>query len=315
MQHPPPDDTQATGGTGGGGGGGEAGEAGLEVFASDRPNAARMYDYWLGGKDNTEADRAAADQLTAVTPNLPALARANRAFLVRAVEHLAAEHGIRQFVDFGSGLPTRRNVHQVAQEIDPDARVVYVDHDPIVTRHAYRLLAREGVGDRVKVLRYDVREMSQVVGDAGFRAVIDPGEPTGVLMVAVLHFVDAPAESFHEQIFRPLARVLAPGSLLAFSYGVVEEHEGQVEQVHAAYRGGSSGVGPMRGPREVEELIPPPWRLLPPGLATVEGWRGIGEPDPLLAGRDRSLWGAAGVARLDPADPPGPPGGGGEAAR
>lgn len=281
--------------------GGADGADAVGVWASDRPNAARMYDYWLGGKDNNEADREAADRLTDELAELPLLARSNRAYLGRAVRHLAAEHGFRQFLDIGSGLPTRSNVHQVAQAVDPGCRVVYVDHDPIVTRHARVLLAEQGQDrGRVGVLRYDVRETARLLDDPALHEVLDLREPVAVLMVALLHFIDGPPEMFHEKIFGPLAAALAPGSVIAFSHGVGNPR-GPAATVRETYQRGPSGVGPVRSPEDVLALLPAPWRLVGSELVPVECWQGIGAPVPEpRRDRERTLWLAAGVLRLEP---------------
>ncbi|HMH94918.1 MAG TPA: SAM-dependent methyltransferase, partial [Streptosporangiaceae bacterium] len=148
--------------------------------------AARMYDYWLGGHDNFAADRIAALKLAEHAPDVPFLAKANRAFLGRAVRYLAGEAGIRQFLDLGTGLPTKGNVHQVAQAIVPAARVVYVDNDPMVMAHSRALKTGEGTA----VIHADLRDPDTILGHPDTRRLIDFSEPLAVLFVSVLHFVD-----------------------------------------------------------------------------------------------------------------------------
>jgi S-adenosyl methyltransferase len=149
------------------------------------PNPSRMYDYLLGGKDNFPADREAANRVIAAYPEARALARANRRFLTRAVWFLA-EHGISQYIDLGTGLPTSPNVHQVARQVRPDARVVYVDNDPVVTCHGQALCA---TNDGVAVIDGDIRDPRSILADPELTAVIDFAEPVAILCVAVLHFI------------------------------------------------------------------------------------------------------------------------------
>src|SRR6516165_10806739 len=153
------------------------------------PNIARMYDYWLGGKDNFAADREAAERLAAVIPALPWLARQNRDFLQRTVEFLAGE-GITQFLDIGSGLPTNQNVHEVAQRVRPDARVVYVDIDPVVVSHAQALLS----GSQTTAVRADLSRPEEILNAPEVRRLIDFGQPVAVLVIAVLHILPDEAD-------------------------------------------------------------------------------------------------------------------------
>lgn len=151
------------------------------------PSVARVYDYSLGGKDNFAVDRAAADHVLEVLPEAPRLALENRAFLVRAVRHMAREHGITQFLDIGAGLPTMENTHQVAQQIHPPARVVYVDNDPIVLAHGRAILAEDY---RTAILTADMRDIEAVFASAETRRLIDPNEPVGLLLVAIVHHLN-----------------------------------------------------------------------------------------------------------------------------
>ena len=156
--------------------------AGVDVR---KPHAARVYDYALGGKDNYAADRALIDKLSAIIPDTLPAAQENRAFLGRAV-HFLAEAGIRQFIDIGTGLPTQGNVHEVAHEVAPDARVVYVDYDPIVLAHSRELLSGT---DNAIVIQGDARRPDDILGDPRLRKVIDFEEPVAVLLVGLLHLV------------------------------------------------------------------------------------------------------------------------------
>ncbi len=157
-------------------------------FRPDIPSTARIYDYYLGGKDNYPADRAAAEHIIASMPNgvVRTAAVQNRKFLMRAVRHLTADLGIRQFLDIGTGLPTMNSVHQVAQSIAPDSRVVYVDNDPVVLAHARDML--HGLPGTM-ITKHDLREPLSIISDPGVQAMLDFEQPIAVLLVAILHFV------------------------------------------------------------------------------------------------------------------------------
>jgi len=177
------------------------------------PHPARVYAYWLGGKDHYQADRDAAEEVMRRRPQVVAGARANRAFLVRAVRYLAGERGIRQFLDIGTGLPAPGSTHQVAQDIAPDSCIVYVDNDPVVLAHARALLTSSPRGS-CDYIEADLRDPSAIL--AGAAQTLDFARPTAVLLLAVLHFItdtDNPAN-----IVTALARKLAPGSFLAISH-------------------------------------------------------------------------------------------------
>lgn len=188
----------------------ERNDSGPCAFDADTPHIARMYDYWLGGKDNFAVDRAAAERLVELVPETRDIALANRRFLVRAVRHLASR-GIDQFIDLGAGVPTSPNVHEVARETHPDARVVYVDSDPIVAVHHRALNGADGVLARTA----DARDTEAVLGDERIRGLIDFTRPVGVLCVGVLHYLGTDAE------VRPMldryAEACAPGSYRAAS--------------------------------------------------------------------------------------------------
>ena len=173
------------------------------------PNMARVYNYWLGGKDNFPADRAEADLLLGIYPPLRDLVRENRAFVTRAVAW-AAGQGISQFLDLGAGLPASPAVHQAARAVQPAARVAYVDNDPVVLAHARALLAGEGV----TAVAADLRDPAAVLADKALRAVIDPAQPAGVILGAVLHFLDAGTA---RTVAGGYAELIAPGSYLIIS--------------------------------------------------------------------------------------------------
>jgi hypothetical protein len=159
----------------------------VEAFDTSRPNIARVYDYWLGGKDNFAADRELAEKIIAINPLVAEMARANRAFIVTAVTR-AAQAGVTQFLDLGAGLPTYPSIDEAVQEVNPGARVAYVDNDPVVVSHARALLAsRPGVAAAAA----DLADAAAVLADPEVRQVIDPGRPVCVTMACVLHFFDA----------------------------------------------------------------------------------------------------------------------------
>lgn len=248
------------------------------------PNVARIYDCLLGGKDNFAADRAAAQQLIAAIPDIAAIARDNRAFLVRVVRCLAAEAGIRQFLDLGGGLPTQSNVHQVAQQVAPDARVVYVDHDPMVWSHGQALLASN---ERVAMVLADLTRPADVLGNPEVKRLLDFSRPVALLCTATLHFV-ADEDKPHEAIatYRDHA---APGSYLAITHGSLEgkdkDPRGDNERVSSIYSQASARLRP----RPVPEILRffDGFSLIEPGLAWMTEWR----PDPGVppAGRITSL--------------------------
>ena len=173
------------------------------------PNAARVYDCFLGGKDNFAVDRELAQKILEVLPDTADVCRDNRDFLQRAVRFLAGEAGIRQFLDIGSGLPTMGNVHEVAQEAAPGVRVAYVDYDPVVLSHARALLAK---GKDVVVAEGDLRSPEAILADERVRQLIDFSQPVAVLLVAMLHFV-TDADRPYDAV-RTLVDALAPGSYL-----------------------------------------------------------------------------------------------------
>jgi SAM-dependent methyltransferase len=180
---------------------------------SEKPSTARIYDYYLGGKDNYLVDREAAERVMAVVPESTAAVQSNRAFLIRAVRFLAAEAGIRQFLDVGSGLPTQLNVHEVAHSVTPDAHVVYVDCDPSVRAYGDALLS---TAESVRFAQQDLRRPEEILDDPAVHALIDFTQPVAILLVAILPYIDDPDDP--EEIVAKLRQVMAPGSYLAISH-------------------------------------------------------------------------------------------------
>jgi hypothetical protein len=234
-----------------------------------------MYDYWLGGKDNFAADREAADRQARAIPQLPLLARENREFLRRAVRFLARQ-GISQFLGIGSGLPTNENVHEVAQRVDPDARVVYADIDPVVVNHAQALLS----GPRVAAVRGDVCRPAEILGAPEVRALIDFSQPVAVLMLAVLHVI--PDEADPAGAVARLRAAMAPGSYLVISHAdVSREHVAGTQRLSAAARELEQAVTALqRVPARTRDEITGFFgdlTLVEPGLTDIWAWRPDGD--------------------------------------
>jgi hypothetical protein len=257
-----------------------------DVVDSTMPNVARIYDYLLGGKDNFAADREAAGQLVAAIPDVAAIARDNRSFLGRAVRYLAAEAGLRQFLDLGSGLPTQANVHQLAQGVAPDSRVVYVDSDPMVASHGRALLAR---GDEVAMVLGDLRDPAGILGHPEVAGLLDLTRPVAVLCTSTLHFI--PDYEDPHRIIAGYRDNLAPGSHLVITHGTIEEDpEGEADKAAGVYRQASSQLH-VRPLAEVRRFFEG-FELVDPELVWITEWRP--EPGTEPTGRRQSLRGAVG---------------------
>lgn len=241
------------------------------------PNAARIYDYYLGGRENFQADRVAADELAKLVPGAEDAAHDNRAFLHRAVRFLA-EQGISQFLDIGAGMPGMPgtvSVLDVAREVHPDARVAYVDYDPIVVSHCGALLARPG---QAVVVQADVRQPETLLAHPSVRGLLDFRKPVGVLLVAVLHYVsddDHPA-----RIMSTLRDALAPGSYLAIGH-VSHDHVPRpvMAAAVAAFAKSSASIWP-RSANQVRHLFDG-FDLVEPGLVPQPAWRPDGGTPPV----------------------------------
>jgi hypothetical protein len=239
------------------------------------PNPARIYDYLLGGKDNYPADREVADQVLAIAPRTREVVQDNRAFLRRVVGFLTRDAGIRQFIDLGSGLPTHGNVHEVAQAIAPEARVVYVDNDAMVVTHSRALLA----GHNAIAIEADLREPDTVLGHPEVHELIDFQQPIALLLVAILHFVDD-----HEDPFGAVARfrdAMPAGSYLAISHGTrdvpdrpdmsPEEMAEMGARVEELYQHTTAYIV-TRTRAQVERFFDG-FDLVDPGLVEIQRWR------------------------------------------
>jgi hypothetical protein len=245
------------------------------------PHPARRYNYWLGGKDNFAADRASGDAVAAAFPNIRLAAMENRGFLRRAVTMLTEGAGIRQFLDIGTGLPSADNTHEVAQRIAPDAKVVYVDNDPLVMVHARALLTSAsdvGVTDYVEV---DVREPDTILREA--ERTLDLKQPVALMLIAVLHFV--PEEDDPYGVVARLVDALAPGSYLAMSHATAEFLDAKMLAGFA-----KSPATPSFRSREQFARFFDGLELLAPGIVSAAQWRAEGEPQPRPTAEDTATY-------------------------
>jgi hypothetical protein len=231
----------------------------------DRPNAARVYDYFLGGSHNFAADRRIGDQVLAVLPSAREQAKHNREFLGRAVRY-CADRGVRQFLDLGSGIPTAGNVHEVARGIMPDAGVVYVDIDPIAIAHGRDLLAPD---PRAHMLALDLRDVDAIVADVHDGKLLDLGEPVALLMMAVLHAV--PDEDDPAALIDMYTDALVPGSFLAITHGTDEGNPEEARRIVALSRQANTPLA-VRSKSEIESFFQR-YDLVPPGLTWLPAWR------------------------------------------
>jgi hypothetical protein len=257
---------------------------------TSRPHPARMYDYYLGGKNHFAADREAADKWVASVPSGRTGPRENRAFLGRAVGFLAGEAGIRQFLDIGTGLPTTNNVHEVAQSVASSSRVVYVDNDPLVLAHARALLTSSPDG-RTAYIQADLRDPEKILSSPVVREVLDFSQPIALLLVAILHF--APDEFEPAGIISTLLDALPSGSYLVASHVSLEDNPVMIGNAVRAYR--EAGLpAQARNSDEFARLAFSGLDLVPPGVVLTSEWRPIG-PGPRPTPAEVSCYG--GVAR------------------
>jgi hypothetical protein len=234
------------------------------------PQAARRYDYWLGGKDNFAADRRSGAELKTAFPAIEIAVRENRAFMRRAVHYLAADRGIRQFLDIGVGMPAAPNVHDIAEEVHPTARVVYVDHDPVVAVHARALLTGSRPGVRVFVPG-DLRRPEALLGDPVLWGTLRWQRPIGLLLIAVLHFVDDSAAAY--AAVRRLVTALPSGSHVALSHVTFDPLPDPVAARLTAMSAPSAGHGPFRARTRAEVArFLEGLDLVEPGLVSTVEW-------------------------------------------
>lgn len=253
------------------------------------PSVARMYDWLLGGIDNYEADQKACHELLEIAPSTKALAQNNRAFLRRVVRVLAREHGIRQFLDHGSGLPTRDNVHQVTQHVAPDSRVVYVDNDPIVLAHGRARLVEN---DRTAVVQADMRDTETIFAHDDVRRLIRRGEPTAALFVSVTHCLK---DDDVQPLLERVKERLEPGSFLVVCQLVSEHASVRTGVTELMKKATHDSWGRVREEQDVRNYLGG-LEILEPGLCDVTKWRPDNEVIPRQREDDWVEWG--GVGRL-----------------
>ena len=238
----------------------------LPEIDPEKPSPARIYDFWLGGSQNFAVDRQVGQRAIDALPGLQAGVRANRAFLGRVVHHLA-EHGVTQFLDLGSGVPTIGNVHEAARYVNPTARVVYVDIDPVAIAHARALLAKV---DGVEAILADLRQPENVLTHPLVRETLDLTAPIAVLMNAVMHFI--PDAEHPDQIVRAYTDRAAPGSYIAISHGT--HNPAQRREVETLVNDYQRSTGVQIISRDAEQIAA--WLagldIQPPGIVTIDQW-------------------------------------------
>jgi S-adenosyl methyltransferase len=273
-----------------------AGEQGREPAADRGPaesldtsvaHIARVYDYWLGGKDNYAADREAAEEALAVNPGLRADVRANRGFLARAVRYLAAECGIRQFLDIGTGIPTANNTHEVAQSVAPQSRIVYVDNDPVVLLHAQALLASDPAG-ACDYVDADLRDPEKILSVA--EQTLDFSQPVAVMLIAILHLI--PDQDDPEGIVGRIMAAVPRGSYLALSHPASDIAAAVMSKAATRLNRMMSQRVTLRTREQVSRFFAGA-TLAEPGIVQPPRWR----PDGPVTVSDISVW--CGVARKD----------------
>jgi hypothetical protein len=252
-------------------------------------HVARVYDYWLGGKDNFAADRVAGEKTVAIYPGIRLSARANRAFLARTVGYLTAREGIRQFLDIGTGLPTANNTHEIAQALAPESRIVYVDNDPLVLAHARALLTSrpEGV---TAYLDADLRDTDTIIEQAA--RTLDFTQPVAVMLMAIVHYI--PDEAQARQIVARLLGSAPAGSFLTISHAgsdLFPADAGAFEESLNKYLPGDPHTA---RPRDAVARFFDGLELLEPGVVRVSEWRPGSHED---AGAHTTLWGGVGRKR------------------
>jgi S-adenosyl methyltransferase len=244
-------------------------------------HSARIYNYWLGGKDNYAADREAAEQAIAANPGIVADVRANRAFLARVVRYLAAECGIRQFLDIGTGLPTANNTHQVAQSVAPQARVVYADNDPVVLAHARALLTGTPEGSTA-YLDADLRDTKAILRESA--QTLDFGAPVALMLLIILHLI--PDEDDPYGIVATLMSALPPGSYLVLAHPASDIRAASMAEMTKRVNERMSGPKATMRDRAAITRFFDGLELVDPGVVQPQQWRpepGASAPDQVTA--------------------------------
>ena len=255
------------------------------------PHSARVYDYYLGGKDNYAVDRQTGDKAAGSWPAVRTAVRENRAFLGRAVRYLVREAGIRQFLDIGTGLPSGNNVHQIAQSLEPTSRVVYVDNDPIVLIHARALLASHPAG-RTAYLDADLRDPRELLRSVRATGTLDFDEPIALMLVAILHFLTD--EDRPREIVRTLLEAMPSGSYFTASHVTPEHDPAGVRGLENTYRAGGIPAQ-ARDSAAFTEMAFAGLEPVDPGVTLVSEWRPY--PEHVRPSADQVNW-YGGVARI-----------------
>ncbi|MFJ3659758.1 SAM-dependent methyltransferase [Streptomyces sp. NPDC090119] len=255
---------------------------------TSRPHSARMYDYYMGGKDHFEIDRQAGEAAASVYPGIFLCARENRAFMHRATRVLAQEHGIRQWLDIGTGIPTEPNLHQVAQSVVADARVVYADNDPLVLKYAERLMRSTAEG-RTAYIEADVNDPQSLLDSPELGEVLDMGQPVALSLNALMHFVPDDRDPYG--IVARLLDVLPSGSALALSHCTPDFDAPTWEKLADLYNGAGTPVQ-FRSRAEVARFFDG-LELLDPGVSLGHRWRP--DTEPTATDAEISLWTGVGI--------------------
>ena len=252
------------------------------------PQSARVYDYLLGGKDNYAVDRAVGDALIGLVPTLPVMVRAQRAFLARAIRYLVTEAGVRQFLDIGTGIPSENNVHEVAQDIASDARVLYVDNDPIVLAYARALMKGSPAG-QTRFIQADLRQPETILNDTTLARVLDDSQSIGLMLVGILHHLRDSDDPY--EIVARLVDWMPTGSYLTIASPSADFDAEAMGAVAASAE--QSGIPYVPRSRHDTERFFAGLELVEPGLVPILAWR----PDPSTSTDVNSVFGWAGVAR------------------
>ncbi len=253
-------------------------ESQLPSFDPSVPNPARMWNYWLGGKDNFAADREAAERVLQVMPSMPLIARAARLFLIDAVHQLATEYGIRQFLDIGTGLPTADNTHHVAQRAAPESRIVYVDHDPVVLSHAQALLTSSPEG-KADYIQADLRDTETILARAA--RTLDFSQPVAVLLIAIMHFIPDADDPY--TIVARLMDAAPSGSCLVLAHAASDIAPEASTEMARLYNGMSPVPITPRSREQVARFYDG-LDMAPPGLVPISQWGLAGRIDATVGG-------------------------------
>jgi len=248
-------------------------------------HVARVYDYWLGGKDNFAADRAAGEQAIQAYPDIVYSVRANRAFLARTVRYLAGEAGIRQFLDIGTGIPTANNTHEVAQDVAPGSNVVYVDNDPVVLTHARALLVSGDQG-HTNYIDADLRDTGRILAEAA--QTLDFSRPVAIMLMAILQHIDEAEDPY--AIVNSLLAAVPPGSYLAISHPAADIETEAMAQMAERLNKLMAEKVTFRNRQQVTRFFEG-LELAEPGMVRVQEWRPASE---IEAKSPAALWGGVG---------------------